>query len=106
MSTTDIIHSLEGDKKALFRFIPHLRGREREARRLSLLQPIDEWLKRARPNPALKAATRAYFGPFVTGERIDDLIYMKRVSRRDDQKHDDFSDNVWSMRPFFLPQHR
>jgi hypothetical protein len=53
----------------------------------------------------LKAAVKVHFGQFVIGEEIDDLDYMKRVSDRRDGD-DNFSAEIWSARPDFIPRHR
>jgi hypothetical protein len=74
---------------------------------LSLSASIHDWLIQPETRDAnirLKAAVRAHFDQFVKGEEIDDLYYMKRVSRRRD--HHEFWDEVWSMRPDFNPRQR
>jgi hypothetical protein len=70
-----------------------------------MLPKIHQWLYAAGRNADLRAAVRAHFAQFVKGEQIDDLIYMKRVSRRVGSA-DDFSHGVWSIRPLFQPQQR
>jgi hypothetical protein len=109
MSTNHILEALEAcHPPRLVRFRPEFRGSEREQRMLSLSLPIHDWLMRPVQGDAdvrLKAAVKVHFGQFVKGEEIDDLDYMKRVSdyRRGG---DDFSAEVWSVRPDFNPKHR
>jgi hypothetical protein len=104
MSTEDKILSLEEAKK-LVRFVPRLRGRERAVRRLSLLDTLDAWSHRDGKGIEIRAAARAHFSRFVIGDRVDDLIYMKRVSLRSNGGND-FSHEIWSVRALFEPQHR
>jgi len=108
MSTDYIVESLEaGSSPRLVRFLPTFHGAESERRRLSLSTTVHKWLMEPTTNEArikLTAAARIHFGQFVKGEDIDDLNYMKRVSRRRD--YDEFDDEVWSIRPDFRPVYR
>jgi hypothetical protein len=96
------------DPPRLVRLRPEFHGSERERRMLSLSPDICEWLTRpvqADVNIRLKAAVKIHFGQFVKGEEIDDLDYMKRVSDRR-RGGEDFSAEIWSVRPDFNPRHR
>jgi hypothetical protein len=103
-STANIIVKLASEQQ-LFHFSPRLRGGERERRCLLLSPRIHQWIYTHGRNAELRAAVRAHFGRFVKGEQIDDLNYMKRVSNRATPV-DDFSEDVWSIRPLFQPQQR
>lgn len=106
MSTEEIILALEA-AETLARVRPRLHGLERDVRRMSLLkQSIHDWAIRGGKNQDLKAAARAHFGQFVKGEAVDDREFMKRVSRRQADGTDDFSDQIWSLRPAAEPKHR
>jgi hypothetical protein len=75
---------------------------------LSLGSSIYDWLMRpvqADADIRLKAAVKIHLGQFVKGEEIEDLDYMKRVSDRR-KGGEDFSADVWSVRPDFNPRHR
>jgi hypothetical protein len=96
------------DPPRLVRFQPEFRGSERERRMVSLSPDIHEWLMRSVQTDVhirLKAAVKIHFGQFVKGEEIDDLDYMKRVSDRR-RGGEDFSSEIWSVRPDFNPRHR
>jgi hypothetical protein len=103
-STETIIARLASERQ-LFHFSPRLRGGEQERRCLLLSPRIHQWIYANGRNAELRAAVRAHFGRFVKGEQIDDLNYMKRVSNRV-ALSDNFSDDVWSIRPLFQPQQR
>lgn len=109
MSTDYILEALEAcNPPRLVRFRPTFHGSERELRMLSLSPLVYDWLMRPAVGDAhirLKAAVKAHFAQFVKGEEIDDLDYMKRVSDRR-RGYDDFSAEVWSIRPDFNPRHR
>jgi hypothetical protein len=108
-STDYIIQTLEaGSEPKLFRFRPDYVGTERERRMLSIAPSIHDWLYRSVRGDAsiqLKAAVKEHFGRFVKGELIDDCDYMKRVCDYR-QGLDDFSADIWSVRPSFRPKHR
>jgi hypothetical protein len=88
------------------RFEPRLRGGESAIRRITIITHIHEWMHNTTAkHQDLRAAVRAHLGRFVKGEEIDDYRFMKRVSRRG-ISGDDFSDEVWSVRPNFQPKHR
>src|SRR5882724_872241 len=101
MSTDHIILALEGlQPPRLVRFLPLLRGSERERRMLSVAPEVYQWLSAPAEGDEtiqLKAKVKVRFGEFVKGEHIDDCDYLKRVS---DRRHggDDFSAEVWSLR--------
>jgi hypothetical protein len=109
MSTDHIIEALENCvPPRLVRFRPVFCGSERERRMLSLDMSIHDWLMRgvqAEKQIQLKAAVKVHFGQFVKGDEVDDLYYMKRVADRR-YGHEDFSADVWSVRPDFKPYHR
>ena len=71
---------------------------------MSLAPQITRWLS-SHGNVPLKRAVAAHFGQFVKGERVDDRDFMKRVECRLVGRHP-FDHEVWSVRPFFQPQHR
>lgn len=110
MSTDYILQGLEVcDPPRLVRFLPEFHGSERERRMLSLSKPIHDWLMRpveADSSVRLKAAVKIHFGQYVKGEDIEDLDYMKRVCDRRRREGDNFSAEVWSVRPDFHPKHR
>jgi hypothetical protein len=109
MSTDYILEALEAcDPPRLVRFQPEFRGGERARRMLSLGVTLHDWLMRPVQGDVLvrlKAAVKIHFGDFVKGEQIDDLDYIKRVSDRR-EGYNDFSAEVWSVRPDFIPKYR
>ena len=107
MSTIPILVELEQPGGALCRFRPTLRGGEREARKLTTVHELHEWLytEDGIGMPRLKANIRAHLGVFVRGEPIDDLDFMKRVEDRR-RRASRFSHGVWSISPRFNPQYR
>jgi hypothetical protein len=97
-----------GAAPAFVRFLPNFVGTQRERRMLSLHHSVHEWLFHPVNDDGLiqlKAAVKVHFSDFVIGAEIDDLDYMKRVSNRS-LGYDDFSDEIWSIRPWFKPKQR
>jgi hypothetical protein len=110
MSTIPILLGYEGTTpQRLRRFLPRLRGRESERRKMTLEPELFDWLHRSVQGEALnrvKAQTREHFGQFVKGLPVDDLHFMKRVEDRR-PSHPRFAHEVWSITPRFdPPQHR
>jgi hypothetical protein len=109
MSTDYILEALElCEPPKLVRFLPMLHGSERERRSLSLAPDIYIWLMQPANADGLiklKAATKIHFGQFVKGEDIDDCNDIKRVSDKRGG-YDDFSSEIWSIRPDFAPRYR
>jgi hypothetical protein len=109
MSTDHILQALEVCEPAkLVRFLPVFHGSERERRRLSMIPDIYNWLSQPVTGDRLaqlKAATKIHFGQFVKGEEIDDYYFMKRASDKRGG-YDNFSGEVWSIRPDFMPRYR
>lgn len=106
MSIVPMIVRHEGGR--LRRFLPLLRGREREVRMLTVEQGIHRWLYDEIDNDLRidgRFHARGHFGQFVTGARIDDLYFMKRVEDRrlipSCMEH-----GVWAISPRFQPQYR
>lgn len=90
------------------RFVPVFHGLEQERRSLSMLPDIHNWLMSQGGGDGLsrlRAATKTHLAQFVKGEGIDDCNFMKIVS---DKRYgfDDFSSNIWSIRPDFVPRIR
>ena len=110
MSTALILAQLEHDPpRALVRYEPKLKGRQRYVRRLSIEARMFDWLHKSthvRGTMELKEAILAHFRQFVLGETIDDCEYMKRVEDRRVPPNQKFSHEVWSVRTRFHPQHR
>lgn len=93
----------------LRRFLPRLRGRESERRKMTLQTELFDWLQQPVRGEALnkvKAQAREHFGQFVKGLPVDDFFFMKRVEDRR-PSHLPFAHEVWSVRPRFdKPQYR
>jgi hypothetical protein len=98
----------QSDPPKLVRFLPEFHGSERERRNVSLAVDIHEWLMRPVTSEfltRLKAAVKVHLAQFVKGDEIDDCEFMKRVARKRSGRND-FSEQVWSVRPDFIPRYR
>jgi hypothetical protein len=106
MSTiTTLIAHETAQPPTLHRFLPTLRGGERERRKLTMVPEMHGWIMNPAKTEALiriKAQAKAHFGEFVRGERVDDCEFMKRVEDRR-QNPADFSHGVWAISPRFEP---
>jgi hypothetical protein len=110
MSTLTMLPAYETDQPPkLVRFLPRVRGGEKQRRMLTMTPDLHDWIRKPVKGAALshiKASARVHFGQFVKGEPIDDCRFMKRVEDRR-LNPPDFSHEVWSISPRFgEPQYR
>lgn len=106
--TTLLAHEAAQPPK-LIRFVPRLRGLEKQRRMLTMVPDLYDWVTKPVKGEALahiKSNARVHFGQFVKGELIDDCRFMKRVEDRR-LTPPDFDHHVWSISPRFGdPQYR
>jgi hypothetical protein len=110
MSTVTTLLAYEAAQPPmLVRFVPRLRGKETERRKLTVMPDLYRWMSEPVKGANLsstKANARVHLGQFVKGEPIDDCRFMKRVEDRR-LTPPDFDHEVWSISPRFGdPQYR